>query len=99
MRRAHRPTLAVSLAVLLLGAVFARPAGAVEWKHWNEGLQEARQSGKPVLVDVYTDWCGWCKRMDADVYAKPEVSGYLASHFVTVRLNAESGEQAVYQGR
>ena len=99
MRRALRPTPVVLLAATLFALNTALPAGAVEWKHWNEGMQAARQSGRPMLVDVYTDWCGWCKRMDADVYAKPEVGDYLASHFVTVRLNAESGEQAVYEGR
>lgn len=102
MRRAHRPTPALGLFAVLIGlwaACAAPPAGAVDWKHWNDGVAAAKQSGKPMLVDVYTDWCGWCKRMDAEVYAKPDVSGYLASHFVTVRLNAESGEPASYQGR
>jgi thioredoxin-related protein len=87
------------LLTALLTILAATPARAVQWKAWNPGLEAARSAGKPVLVDVYTDWCGWCKRMDAEVYAKPDVSDYLASHFVTVRLNAESGEQAVYQGR
>jgi thioredoxin-related protein len=99
MRRAHRPTLALTLAAALVAVILAAPARAVEWKTWNEGLAQARQTGRPLLVDVYTDWCGWCKRMDADVYAKSDVSAYLASHFVTARLNAESGAQAVYQGR
>jgi len=31
-----------------------------------------------VLVDVYTDWCGWCKRMDRDVYARSDVKDYLS---------------------
>jgi thioredoxin-related protein len=52
-----------------------------------------------VLVDVYTDWCGWCKRMDADVFSRADVREYLSAHFVTVRLNAESGELATWQGR
>lgn len=101
MRRAQHATPAIGLFAVLFGLwAFAvvPAAGAMEWKHWNEGLQEAQKSGKPMLVDVYTDWCGWCKRMDAEVYAKPEVSGYLERHFVTVRLNAESTEQATWQG-
>jgi len=52
-----------------------------------------------VIVDVYTDWCRWCKQMDRDVYARADVSQYLAQHFVTVRLDAEGGELVSWQGR
>jgi thioredoxin-related protein len=99
MHSARRSLLLLALLFALTSFVTAPPACAVEWLHWNAGLEAARASGRPILVDVYTDWCGWCKRMDADVFAKPDVSGYLASHFVTVRLNAESGELATWQGR
>ncbi len=99
MRPAHRRTLALVLtAAALFAPLAARPAGAVEWLHWNEGMEAARRTGKPVVVDVYTDWCGWCKRMDAEVFSRPDVSQYLAGHFVTVRLNAESGENVTWQG-
>jgi thioredoxin-related protein len=95
-------TLARSLAVAALLALTAWPAGAQSrfvWHGWDEGLQEARRSGRPVLVDVYTDWCGWCKRMDRDVYSRPDVREYLSTHYVTIKLNAESGDAARYENR
>jgi len=85
------------LAALLL--VPAAHAGPVAWRGWNEGLAAAAGGPKPVIVDVYTDWCGWCKRMDRDVYARSDVSEYLNQHFVMVRLNAESAERVSYAGR
>ena len=90
-----------SLAALALALSFALPAHAagVTWRGWNEGLAAAAGSGRPVIVDVYTDWCGWCKRMDRDVYARPDVSEYLNDHFVMVRLNGDSNERVSYEGR
>lgn len=88
-------------AALLAASLAPHAAGAAEvrWRTWDAGLKEAASTGKPILVDVYTDWCGWCKRMDRDVYAKPEVSEYLAKHFVAIKLDAESKAPARYQGR
>lgn len=95
-----RSSLRTAAATLLLCAL-ALPAHAagVVWRSWNDGLAAASRSKLPVIVDVYTDWCGWCKRMDRETYARPDVSTYLNSHFVMVRLNAESPERANYQGR
>lgn len=85
------------LALLTLLAMPASAAHATRWMSWDAGLAKAGQSNRPVLVDVYTDWCGWCKRMDRDVYAQREISDYLDAHFVLIRLNAESND-TVHQG-
>jgi thioredoxin-related protein len=76
-------------------------AGALSpsWQDWNQGLSEARRTQRPMVVDVYTDWCGWCRRMDRDVYANAAVREYLEKNFVTVKLNAERGTEAQYEGK
>ncbi len=89
------PALLALLLVLLPVAALAAPA----WRGWDAGLQEAARLKRPVLVDVYTDWCGWCKRMDRDVYARADVQDYLAKRFVVVKLNAESGARVRWEGR
>jgi thioredoxin-related protein len=73
--------------------------GGPRWRDIGAALDEAKSSGKPIMVDVYTDWCGWCKRMDRDTYAKPEVKAYLEKSFVPVRLNAESSTTVMYLGK
>lgn len=89
------------LALLLMTglAPAARAQGHVVWMGWDEGLREARRTNRPVLVDVYTDWCGWCKRMDRDVYARADVRDYLANRFVVVKLNAEAQDGVQYDGK
>lgn len=95
-RLARIPFALLALAALLAHAPAAR---AVEWKGWNAGLKAAAASGRPVIVDVYTDWCRWCKQMDREVYGRADVSRYLDAKFVAVKLDAESSEAVSYRGR
>ncbi|MEO5616512.1 MAG: thioredoxin fold domain-containing protein [Candidatus Eisenbacteria bacterium] len=99
MNRSLRPA-ALGLATLL-GAFVATAshASGPDWRGWNDGLQQAGATRRPVIVDVYTNWCGWCRRMHKDVYDKPEIAEYLRKHFVTVRLNAEASDPASYEGK
>lgn len=96
MRAVRRPLLAL-LCTLALAAA-APPARAdVDWKSWDDGLAAAKASKRRVIVDVYTNWCGWCRRMDADVYGRADIAAYVRAHFVTVKLDAE-GTGTVHRG-
>jgi len=70
-----------------------RTSGAtLTWRRdFKEGLEAAARDNKLVLIDVYTDWCGWCKRLDRDTYTNRSVIELLNSQFICVKLNAEDG--------
>lgn len=99
MRNLQALARVLALSVLVAATAVPARAAGVEWRSWDDGIAEARASGRPVLVDVYTDWCGWCKRMDRDVYGRADVRDYLAKRFVTIKLDAESGDKATLDGR
>ena len=65
-------------------------ADNIAWKPYGEAISSAKESGKKVIVDVYTDWCGWCKKMDKEVYAKEKIKETLEKYFEPVKLDAES---------
>ena len=73
-------------------------AGSTElkWLSYNQAQAIAEKTHKPMLVDIYTDWCGWCKRMDATTYHDPKVIQTLNTSFVLVRVNAESSRPVRY---
>jgi thioredoxin-related protein len=71
----------------------------LQWKHFNEGIAEAHKSGKKILVDVYTDWCKWCKKMDAETYTDKKVKAYLEKNYVLIKLDAEGSENMSYAGQ
>ncbi len=54
---------------------------------------------KPMLVDVYTDWCGWCKYMMKTTYSNPNIAGYINQNFYPVRFDAETSDTIVYHGK
>ncbi len=64
-------------------------AGSLTWLPFNEALERAVSEEKPLLVDFYTDWCHWCKVMDAKTFGDPEVARVLERDFVLSRIHAE----------
>ena len=77
-------------ALLLLMPLLA-VGGELKWKKFEAGFEEAKKSNKKIMLDVYTDWCGWCKKLDKDVYGNDKVAEYLSQQYVVIKLNAESG--------
>ena len=61
----------------------------LKWYNWNEGYTMAVKKKKIIIVDIYTDWCGWCKKMDRDTYAKQSIIDMLNKDFVAVKFNPE----------
>ncbi len=72
---------------------------AVKWYTIDEALKLNKQKPKKILIDVYTDWCGWCKKMDRDVYTHPIIAKYLNENFYTVKFNAETTDTVVFNDR
>ncbi len=70
----------------------------VKWYTWEEAMEANKTNPKKIMVDVTTDWCGWCKRMDANTFENPQISKYLNDNFYPIKLNAEMKEDIVYDG-
>ncbi len=68
------------------------PATPFPWPTFDEAVAAARQSGKPILIDVYAPWCGWCRKMQAEVYGDEALQTYLMEHFEYGRLNIDDKE-------
>ena len=67
--------------------------GTLQWLTIEEA-DAIRKEGtnKRFLVDVYTDWCGWCKVMDKKTFTDPALIAYLNDNFHVVKFNAEQKE-------
>lgn len=95
-----RGILFMGLASLLAGAGASRvSAQEVAWKPFEKGLKDAAASKKYTFVDVYTDWCGYCKMMESTTLKAKPVQAELDKNFVSIKFNAESEDQVTWKGK
>lgn len=87
----------IGLALIGLNATIAQEE--VKWYSIEEAVQLASKEPRVLVIDVYTDWCGWCKRMDATTFSDPAVAEILNKNFYPVKLNAEGKEDIVLGDR
>lgn len=84
----------LSLFFIVFSLNFAAKAqDQIQWMKFEEAIAANAKSPKMILVDVYTDWCGWCKKMDKETFTDPKVVEYINSKFYAVKMNAEDTQR------
>lgn len=73
-------------------------ADTLRWYTWEEAAELQKTAPRKIMVDIYTDWCGWCKRMDKTTFSDSTVATYLAANFYPVKLNAEQKTDIQFNG-
>jgi thioredoxin-related protein len=73
--------------------------GLVKWLTITEAQELNKKQPKPFLVDIYTDWCGWCKHMMKTTYSNPNIAGYINQFYYPLKFNAETKDTIEYNGK
>lgn len=90
-----------SICLLVLGLLVMRPSNAQEIKNgfrasenegWMVNVEEAyklsEKTNKPILANFTgSDWCGWCKKLKAEVFNKPEFKEWAAENVILLELD------------
>lgn len=74
-------------------------SATIEWLSIEEVQERMKVEPRKVYIDVYTDWCGWCKVMDKKTFSHPDVIAYMNTHFYCVHFNAESAKPVLFNGK
>jgi thioredoxin-related protein len=71
----------------------------INWLTWEEAQKQMAIKPKKVYVDVFTDWCGWCKVMDKKTFSNPNVIQYMNENFYAIKFNSEKDDNITFQGK
>ena len=101
--------LLTGLSLLILGSIYAFTIAnpvkntveetKVKWHTLEEAIELNKTNKKKFVIDIYTDWCHWCKVMDKETFTDPTVIKYMNEHFYAVKFDGEYKENITFQGK
>ena len=92
---------ALFFCLVIFSSVAFKTAGneKIQWLKIDDASIKIKEQSKPVLIDLYTDWCYWCKVMDKKTYTNSKVIAYINEHFYSVKVNAETKENVSWKDK
>lgn len=101
------PIKKIKNLVLLLGVLFSLESNAqekkvesgIQWVSFEDAVANNAKAPRKIFIDMYTHWCGWCKRMDATTFEDPKIAEYLNKHYYSVKFNAETKDSILYKDK
>ncbi len=70
----------------------------IEWISIEEAIKKSKKTPKKVIIDVYTDWCGYCKKMDKYTFQNEKIAEYINENYYAVKLDAEQKKDILFKG-
>ncbi|MEZ4887659.1 MAG: DUF255 domain-containing protein [Chitinophagales bacterium] len=71
----------------------------VNWLTWQEAMELQKVEPRKIIVDLYTEWCVWCERMEKATFKHPVIAQYINENFYPVKFDAETRETINFRGR
>jgi len=85
--------LAVMILSMLLCLGMTADKNEISWYDWNEGYKKGLETNKIIMVKVYTDWCGPCKKMDKYTFSNKQIVKMVNKNFIPIKFNPELNRQ------
>ena len=95
----RKSTLLLVLLFMSFSVFAQSKSGKINWISFEQLEVAYAANPKPILVDVYTDWCGWCKKMDKDTYQNTKLVNYVNDKYYAVKFNAESKDSVRFNNK
>ncbi len=104
MTNSKRFVIVFILSALTLSAYSQTPSqqtdkkdNKINWMSFDQAMKQYSIEKKPIMVDMYTSWCGFCKKLDAETFKDPRIIKYINEHYYAVKFDAETTEPITYK--
>lgn len=89
--------------LLIVCSILVEPPGhaqnEINWLDIEQGVKKAIDQDKILLINVYTEWCGFCKRLDQTTFMDKDVMPIIKENFIPVKFNAEMNASIIFDGK
>ncbi|HRG00986.1 MAG: DUF255 domain-containing protein [Bacteroidia bacterium] len=68
----------------------------VNWISFDEAYIKCKKNPRPIMIDIYTTWCGPCKMMSNQTFNNPDIAKYINDNFYAVKFDAESKDSVKF---
>lgn len=89
--------LTISFLVISYSCIHAQDK--INWITWQELELQSKEQPKKIVVDMFTDWCGWCKKMEQGTFNHPVIVDYINDNYYAVKFNAETKETIEFNSK
>ncbi len=95
----------VLISVIFLTFCLGQPTTAqeekekIQWLSFKEAVKKSKKEKKKFFIDIYTSWCGWCKKMDKTTFRQPKIVEHINEHYYPVKIDAERKDTIHFDGR
>lgn len=89
---------AIIILAIMASLPFISDAQKINWITFEEAIKLNETTPRKLFIDVFTDWCGWCKRMDNTTFTDASVASYINENYYAVKLNAEMNDTIQFAG-
>ena len=91
--------LLILTMIFLPAVMLSAQTKPVKWYTIEEAQKLTAANPRPIFIDSYTDWCGWCKKLDKEVFTNPVIADILNNEYYPVKFNAESKDPVMFNGK
>jgi len=89
----------IILISILFSSYAQQSENKIQWLSIKEALEKQKKEPRKIIMDVFTDWCGWCKYMDKTTFEDPNIIAYISANYYAVKFNAEGSDTVIYKNK